>query len=107
MSEAVCTYFPGNHQMRANGFAFLADQDNNRIHWEGPIGQYKCKCGNRFICEGSPEAGAIIGKYVTEGGIIRSGQVQGIGVLVINKNLIYETTARTLPGFTFLHGNAN
>ncbi|MNP15093.1 hypothetical protein D3C76_1074360 [compost metagenome] len=88
--------------MKPQGFAFLCDENYNRIYWDGDIGLYKCKCGDRFICEGSPEAGTVIGKYVTEGAILGSATVQGVGVLKIKKNLIYETSARTLAGFTFL-----
>ncbi|ASR45379.1 hypothetical protein B4V02_00980 [Paenibacillus kribbensis] len=102
MSEAVCPYFGSYHQMRPQGFAFLADQNNKRILWEQTPGLYKCKCGERFISEGSPEAGGVIGNYVTEGGIIRAATVEGVGVLIINKSLIRYTSSRTLPGFHFV-----
>ncbi|MFL0557286.1 hypothetical protein [Paenibacillus barengoltzii] len=102
MPEATCTYYAGNHQMRPQGFAFLCDEDYNRIHWEVTPGLYKCKCGDRFICEGSPEAGTVIGKYVTEGAILGAAVLQGVGVLRIDSKYIHETTARTLDGFTFL-----
>jgi hypothetical protein len=102
MPEAVCSYFGGDHQMRPQGFAFLADQNNNRISWGQTPGLYKCKCGDRFISEGSPEAGGVIGNYVTEGGIIGAATVEGVGVLKINKSLVRYTSSRTLSGFRFL-----
>ncbi|CAM2853618.1 hypothetical protein PASE110613_04505 [Paenibacillus sediminis] len=107
MPEAVCTYYAGNHRIYAQGFAFLCDENYNRIYWDGDVGLYKCKCGDRFLCEGSPEAGTIIGKYATEGAILGAATVSGVGVLRINSKLIYETTARSLPGFTFYPGNPN
>ncbi|OKP98624.1 hypothetical protein [Paenibacillus sp. P46E] len=103
MPEAVCTYFAGNHQMRAKAIAFLSDANYNRVIWDGDVGLYQCKCGDRFLCDGSPEAGAQIGHYVTEGAILGSGVVKGVGVLKINTSLVHETTATTLPGFTFLY----
>ncbi len=101
MPEAVCVYYGGNHVMKPKAIVSVVNEQHKKVNMGRP-GLYTCQCKERFISEGSPHFGGVIGKYVTEGGIVGEAIVSGAGVTVIKESLIRETSARTLTGYTFL-----
>ncbi|MGG4400271.1 hypothetical protein ABEW61_09110 [Paenibacillus amylolyticus] len=109
MAEAVCTTYGASHRMYLQGAAYVADSTGKLLtkQFPGHSGFFKCKCGDRFVAEGAPESGAVIGNYVTQGGILAAESKQGVAAVKVNTSMIRNTTARTLSGFTFYNSNPN
>lgn len=98
LAEGPCPIY-GVHQMVSQGPAVVKDVNNGAQLFTG--GWYKCDCGERFVCEGHPDVGGSIGKYVTEGGIVSWDQYGGPTLFYVNSNMVYYTSSSTLPGYNF------
>jgi hypothetical protein len=53
----------GIHRMMPSGFGFVYDINGHRMIFRG--GFYKCSCGAILVCEGYPERGGALKRYIT------------------------------------------
>ncbi|MBG9773262.1 hypothetical protein O0555_04160 [Brevibacillus laterosporus] len=100
MGIAPCSEF-GTHQMVAQGFANARDSETEDEIFFG--GWFRCRCGDRFICQGNPHTGGDIAKYVTEGGIVKKGiSVGGVTDFYVDGDLVYKKSSPRLDGYKFI-----
>lgn len=103
MAIKICEKYGSVHRMYSKGFAVTRDHKTQALI-KKLGGWYKCACGERFICEGSPhwKVWSIL-DYVTEGAIKKVQVIKGQASYMIDRNLIRHTKNSTLSGYVFYY----
>ncbi len=101
MGIAPCAKY-GIHRMKAQGNIVTKDYNTKKVikklgNW------FKFGCGDRFICEGSPDSEYFwpIYSYCTEGAIKSHTMIGGVSTMLIDSSLVYYTESNTLDGYNF------
>ncbi|WP_411347860.1 hypothetical protein [Paenibacillus sp. WLX2291] len=95
-----------NQNMTVQGVALqVIDSKTGSLLNERQWGYYGSPTGSIIICEGSPDFGAVVGKYYNNAGIINMTQGSNNGVnyvkVWVDSSKQQYSASSTIPGYTF------
>ncbi|WPP42380.1 hypothetical protein SK066_05345 [Paenibacillus hunanensis] len=95
-----------NQNMTVQGVALqVIDSKTGKLLNQNQWGYYGSPTGSIVICEGSPDFGAVVGRYYTNAGITNMTQGSHSGVnyvkVWVDSSKEQYSSSSTIPGYTF------